>query len=280
VKAEINLAAIASQLELGPDGVWVSRRQAGVSYPSEGNANCLGLEEDSFWFEHRNYCIQALMERYPPPGLVFDIGGGNGYVAEGLMRAGLPVALVEPGWQGIANARRRGLDMLVCSTLEDAGFYPETFPAVGLFDVLEHIQDDQAFLEEIYPLLIPGGRVYLTVPAFQLLWSVDDGYAGHYRRYSAGDIQRRLARAGLKVEFASYIFSILPLPVFLMRALPSRLGWQKGDDWDRYQQEHTRRAGLAGWFLQGWLDCELSALRKGWKMIMGGSCLVVARKAP
>jgi len=213
VRTDIDLSVIASQLELGPDNIWVSHRQAGVSYPPEGNENCLGLEEDSFWFEHRSSCIQALMQLYPPPGVVFDVGGGNGYVAGGLKRAGIPVVLVEPGRQGIQNARRRGLDTLVCSTLEDAGFYDETLPAVGLFDVLEHIKDDKAFLQTIYPLLIPGGRIYLTVPALGLLWSVDDVYAGHHRRYSSAEMQHTLASAGFKVEFASYLFSMLPQPI-------------------------------------------------------------------
>lgn len=277
--ADINLAEIASHLEQDPDGIWVSRRRAGISYPQEGNENCLALEEDSFWFEHRNRCIQVLMRRCPPPGVVFDIGGGNGYVASGLKQAGLPVVVIEPGWQGIRNARRRGLDPLICSTLEDAGFLPGSLPAVGLFDVLEHIRADEAFLQTIHPLLIPGGRVYLSVPAFRSLWSVDDDYAGHFRRYSAGEVQRLLTRIGFQVEFASYIFSMLPLPVLLMRALPSRLGWRKGDDWRRYQQEHTRLSGPAGWLLMRWLAWELSQLQQGRPIFLGGSYLVAARKS-
>ncbi len=219
------------------------------------------------------------MRRYPPPGVVFDVGGGNGYVASGLKQAGIPVVLVEPGRQGIENARRRGLAPLICSTLEDAGFLPGSLPAVGLFDVLEHIREDEAFLQAVYPLLAPGGRVYLSVPAFRLLWSVDDDYAGHYRRYSVSQVQRILSRAGYQVEYAGYIFSMLPMPVLLMRALPSRLGWRKGDDWNRYQQEHTRLSGPAGRLLKHWLDWELGQLRRGRAIPFGGSCLVAARKA-
>jgi hypothetical protein len=275
---EIDLAAIASRLERGPDGVWVARRRSGISYPEKGNENCLGLEEDSFWFEHRSRCIQALMRRFPPSGAVFDVGGGNGYVAGGLRQAGIPAVVVEPGRQGIRNALRRGLEPLVCATLEEAGFLPETLPAVGLFDVLEHVRQDEDFLRMIFPLLVPGGRIYLTAPAFRLLWSVDDDYAGHFRRYSASGLRCALARAGFQVEYSGYIFSMLPLPLLLLRALPSRLGWRKGDDWRRYQQEHTRRRGAAGWLLQRWLDWELGWLRQGHSIPLGGSCLAVARK--
>jgi SAM-dependent methyltransferase len=292
-----NLRDLAANLEQGPDGIWVARsreraeqdppgRQDGagealkseISYPEDGNLNCLALEADSFWFEHRNHCIQALMRNYPPPGMVFDVGGGNGYVAQGLQRAGFTVALVEPGWQGVQNARLRGVETLVCSTLEDAGFQPDAVPAVGLFDVLEHIEDDRAFLSTVRKLLSPGGRIYLTVPAFQALWSADDDYAGHHRRYSLGSLRRVLEQAGLRVDFASYLFFMLPLPIFLLRALPTRLGLRKQEAWETYQQEHQSRSGMVGQVLGRLLDWELTRLRNNKTIPVGGSCLVAARR--
>ncbi len=269
----------AANLEPGPDGIWVARsREKQIAYPEEGNLNCLALEADSFWFEHRNRCIQAVAQNAPPPGMVFDVGGGNGYVALGLQQAGFRVALIEPGWQGVQNARRRGVETLICSSLEDAGFPPGSLPAVGLFDVLEHITEDEAFLRTVQNLLVPGGRIYLTVPAFQALWSADDDYAGHYRRYTLGGLRRLLERAGLRVEFASYIFFLLPLPIFLLRAIPTRLGLRKENAWDRYQEEHHTQSGLVGRVLDEIFAWELSRLRKGRAVPFGGSCLVVARK--
>lgn len=277
--AGVDIGAIASNLEQGPDGIWVARSRQQISYPQEGNDNCLALEADSFWFEHRNQCIQALMQRYPPPGTVFDVGGGNGYVAMGLQRVGIPVALVEPGGQGVQNARRRGVTMLVCASLEDAGFLPGSLPAVGLFDVLEHIQADTHFLSAIHDLLAPGGRIYLTVPAFQSLWSADDLYAGHYRRYHLTGLRRRLTAAGFRVLFNTYIFFMLPLPIFLVRALPSRLGLRKQNVWDQYQQEHRSQPGLTGKLLNRLLVWEMQRIRAGHSIPLGGSCLIAAEKA-
>ena len=277
--ASVDLEAIAAHLERGPDGIWVARSRQQVSYPLEGNDNCLALEADSFWFEHRNRCIQALMRRFPPPGTVFDVGGGNGYVALGLQQAGIPVVLVEPGREGVQNARARGVETLVCATLEDAGFHPGALPAVGLFDVLEHIQADAAFLHSIHNLLAPGGRIYLTTPAYQALWSADDDYAGHYRRYRLTGLGQVLAQAGFKMLFGTYIFSMLPLPIFLIRTLPSRLKMRRQDAWDQYEQEHRSRPGLVGTVLRGLLNGELRWLRAGRAIPMGGSCLVAAEKA-
>lgn len=279
VEPSIDLAAIATNLVQGPDGVWTARSQSSISYPDEGNLNCLSLEADSFWFKHRNRCIQSVVQRFSPPGALFDVGGGNGYVAMGLQRAGIPVILVEPGWRGVQNARLRGVKRLVCSTLEDAGFLHGSLPAVGAFDVLEHIQEDEEFLASVYQRLMPGGYLYLTVPAFQALWSADDDYAGHYRRYTLGGLRARLQRAGYKVIFSSYIFFMLPLPIWLGRTLPSRLGLRKQEEWARYQTEHSNQPGLVGGLMDFLLGRELAVLRRGKSIPVGGSCLVAAQKA-
>jgi 2-polyprenyl-3-methyl-5-hydroxy-6-metoxy-1,4-benzoquinol methylase len=55
--------------------------------------------------------------------------------------------------------------------------------------VLEHIDDEQAFLREIRRCLAPGGRIYLSVPAGRWLWSDDDVQAGHFRRYTCASLR-------------------------------------------------------------------------------------------
>jgi len=101
-----------------------------------------------------------------------------------IKNAGLPTVVIEPGLQGAMNAHRKGLNPVICSSLEDAGFKTHLIPAVGLFDILEHIEDDIGFLTTIKTLLVPNGKLYITVPAYNFLRSVEDNYAGHYRRYT------------------------------------------------------------------------------------------------
>jgi SAM-dependent methyltransferase len=228
-----DLSAIAANLEQRADGVWQSRTHAAIDYPDQGNAFCFQVEDRSFWFRHRNACILHAVGRYPASGPIFDIGGGNGFVARALQRAGLPAVLVEPGPAGVANAQRRGVAPLVLSTIEDAQFQPGSLPAAGLFDVLEHIKADEALLATLRRLLAPGGRLYLTVPAYQWLWSADDDLGGHHRRYTRRDLAARLMRAGFSVNYATYIFSPLPLPILLLRSLPSRAGWRGAGDLQR-----------------------------------------------
>jgi hypothetical protein len=274
-----NLREIAPNLELGPDGSWSSRNIAEVFYPAEGNDQCFSIEDSSFWFRHRNACILAAVKRFPPPGTLFDVGGGNGYVARALQESGREVVLVEPGLAGVRNALKRGIRQVVRATLEDAGVLAETLPAVGLFDVVEHIPDDTGFLAGIKPLIIPGGRIYITVPAYQWLWSGEDVLAGHSRRYTVGSLRRLLENAGYEVEFATYFFAFLPLPIFFLRALPYRLGFRaKEISEEAARSDHQVNHPMVEWILRMLTSRELSRIAEERPLRMGGSCLAVARK--
>ena len=70
------------------------------------------------------------MQAFRPKGAIFDVGGGNGYVAMALQRSGIDAVVVEPG-PGALNAKQRGLRLVIQSTLEDAGFKNESITAFG-----------------------------------------------------------------------------------------------------------------------------------------------------
>lgn len=118
----IDLTTISSNLQQTSDGIWRSRSSSSISYPDWGNEACFQVEDASFWFRHRNACILEAVQQFPPPGPVFDIGGGNGFVAKGMQDAGIDVVLVEPGEAGAVNAQRRGIRSVICATLADAGW--------------------------------------------------------------------------------------------------------------------------------------------------------------
>jgi len=173
---KIDFRSISNNLEL-VDDIWVIKSKSKISYPDDANEMCFHIEENSFWFRHRNNCIIEVVKLFPPKGIFFDIGGGNGFVAKELEENGIEPVLVEPGETGVANARKRGLRNIICAALENAGFKPQTLSTVGLFDVVEHIKDDKAFLQLVFELLEPGGRLYLTVPSFNFLWWAEQGRA-------------------------------------------------------------------------------------------------------
>ena len=262
----------------GEDGVWRPSGQSAVSYPDEGHDSCHSVEDDSFWFSHRNDCIAAVIKQCPPPkGLpVADVGGGNGFVARMIQGLGLRTVLIEPGEAGIRHARARGITELVQASLVDLDIVPGALGAVGLFDVIEHIEHDSDVLGALRPMLAEGGRVYVTVPAYSWLWSSVDTEAGHYRRYTVKQLKALFRRNGFQIEYCSYYFWPLPVPMFLLRVLPERWGLRKAalPRTKRVQSEH--RHGNA--MLKRLLSWETSMLASSRVLFFGASCILVATK--
>jgi SAM-dependent methyltransferase len=271
----LDLASLAPDLECRADGIWFARRQAPVSYPADGNATCRQVEDQSFWFRHRSHCIASMVRRFAHQGTFLDIGGGNGYVAKGLAQAGISCALLEPGIDGALAARARGVDPVICARLEDVGMAPASIAAAGMFDVLEHIEDEAGALRQVHALLRPSGHLFLTVPAYSFLYSADDVAAGHFRRYTLASLTRALVWAGFRMEHATYMFAPLPPLVFMLRTLPSLLGLRQGVDEQRQAAEHAPK-GLAARLIERWLDVEARRIAAGRGIPFGTSCLAVA----
>jgi len=263
--------------QVGP-GHWRGNAEIDVSYPANGHSALARVEADSYWFNHRNDLISAVVQRFPPGGPMFDVGGGNGYVALGLRDVSVASVVVEPGGHGAATALERGLPVI------EAPFHllqipADTLPAAGLFDVLEHIDDDRAALASLYEAIEPGGMLYLSVPARTALWSAEDEYAGHYRRYTLSQLKKKVAAAGFTLEYATYFFGILVVPVFLLRSLPSRLGAEsKMNDAATVERQHRMPTGLLGRAFRRSFDRERATVLQGGTVAAGTSCLLVARK--
>ena len=45
-------------------GIWFSKMNSEISYPEEGNELCYQIEENSFWFKHRNNCIKTVINKF------------------------------------------------------------------------------------------------------------------------------------------------------------------------------------------------------------------------
>jgi SAM-dependent methyltransferase len=95
----------------------------------------------------------------------------------------------------------------------------ESFDVVSILDVIEHIEDDETFLDSILFHLKPGGLIIGNVPAFNLLFSRYDTTAGHQRRYSIKNLKSYLgARESVSLEAWTY-WGMSLLPVLLLRTL-------------------------------------------------------------
>jgi SAM-dependent methyltransferase len=276
----MDVESLSDALSLDPDtGIWRAAVARTVSYPEDHNAACFLIEDDSFWFGHRNRCITAAVRRYPPAGFVLDVGGGNGYVARGLMDAGYETALLEPGADGALNAKReRRLPTVIHATLGEARLRAGSIPNIGLFDVLEHIEDDRSFVGEMFDLMRPGGLLYLTVPSFNWLWSMSDVDAMHFRRYTKRSLDGVLA-GRFDVLYSTYLFQRLVPVSLLMRALPYAVGLARPKPLTGYNAHHAAGSKRMADTLNRLLGSEVSQIAAGHSLRIGSSLLVVARRA-
>jgi SAM-dependent methyltransferase len=257
------------------NGIWVNKNSYKLSYPESGNASCFQVEDDSFWFKHRNNIIAYLVKKYHKSGNFLDVGGGNGFVSNFLCQSEINSVLIEPGLKGCQNAKKRGVPNVINSSLEDLNFESDSIHSIGFFDVMEHIEDDEKFLSECYRILKTNGCIYFTVPACSSLWSYDDIFAGHFRRYNLKLINRKLESLGFSIVYQSYLFSYLYLPVLFIRRIPYLFVKKKILN---TEQEHGSGGGMLNSFFKFLSKLEFSILKRGIFIPFGTSIIVVAKK--
>ena len=267
---------ITSGLKCIEPGYYYSKKSPKISFSDSIHIDFIDIEDQSFWYTHRINCLVEIFKNFHPKEPLFDIGGGTGTVCLALQNVGIDCVLVEPTNTGSNIAYKRGIKPVINTTLENANFVDSSIPSIGLFDVLEHIKNDSSFLTLLRKYLVSGGRIYITVPAYNNLWSVEDEKSGHYRRYDPLTFQNKLKSLGFKIEYATCLFSILPIPILFFRSLPSRLGLRKINS-NRTINEF-RPPNNSSIYLQWFLDRELRILKRKKKIYFGSSLLIIARK--
>lgn len=274
-----DLGTLAENLIMAEEGFWVSPGHQDLKFVDAETTDWVRIEEASYWYAHRNRCFAAVIRQYPPREVLFEIGAGNGSVALALQNAGYPVVALEPTVRLARNAKKRGLRDVVCSDLENARFKQGALANVGMFDVLEHIPADAEYLRRLRAMMPAGGRLYCAVPALRFLWSLEDEAAGHVRRYSLGELRRKISNAGFLVEHSTYYFAPLIVPILLLRALPTLLGVRRPRSPESSVSEHSLKPGIISWLVSRILDLEARWLESARRVPLGTSCLVVARAA-
>jgi len=172
------------------------------------------LERWHFWFVGRRFLVDRLLGAHlaHPARTVLDLGCGTGLMVEALTEKGHRVVGMDMRPEGL-YATRRALPQaeLVQADAMHLPLRDDSFDAVILLDVLEHI-DDIALLANLYEVLKPKGILLVTVPAMPWLWSYRDRAAGHLRRYTHTHLRRALVGARFRVrEVRYYHFSLMPV---------------------------------------------------------------------
>lgn len=233
------------------------------------------LEAGHFWFRVRNALIIWALGKYGARVSSFmEIGCGTGFVLQGISRGFPKIRLVGseiyPEGIAFAAARIMGGEFMQMDARQ-IPFIAE-FDAIGAFDVIEHIEEDETVLEQMHQALKPDGLMMLTVPQHRWLWSPVDANACHVRRYPVQELHDKVARAGFTiVRSTSFITSLLPF------MLISRL-LQRGKKEFLDVQAELRINPILNRIFKGFLNLELWFIRRGVSFPVGGSRLIVAAK--
>lgn len=174
------------------------------------------IEGEYFWFAiRRKWLLDVIKMHSAPPSKVLEIGCGTGNVSSFLARNGYRVTGCEVYKEAIDKAWP-GYDK-VQGDAATLPFRDNTFDVVGMFDVLEHFNDELPLLKEARRVLKKDGILVVTVPARRELWSYTDDAALHKRRYATGDLISIFKEASFRPLSADYIFMLLYLPMKLLR---------------------------------------------------------------
>ena len=154
--------------------------------------------------EARNYnrwlTDQVIAAKPPGATKIVDLGAGRGTFAEMLRARGLEIICVEPDRENQIILHERGFSVHPMIDQEE----PESIGYVYTLNVLEHVPADEELVRAVFSRLCSGGRLFIFVPAFPILWSRLDDYVEHQLRYRRAPMVAMIRRVGFILERARY----------------------------------------------------------------------------
>lgn len=149
---------------------------------------------------------------------ILDVGCGDALFFDELAAFGT-VRGVEPDVHVLSEGPwRAAIHAGTLETLSAAG----PFDWILMLDVLEHIETPGATLTRARELALDGASLFLTVPAFESLWTRHDDLNHHFTRYDRSSLAAVLAGSGWELAESEYFFHWLA-PLKLLLRLKEKL---------------------------------------------------------
>jgi len=183
------------------------------------------LEKEHWFFRVRKKILVSFIKKYVKSGSkVFDFGCGSGYLAGELQKMGYEVHGLDFEKEAINYGINSGIKNLSIISGDKTGYPDESFDLVMSLDALEHIRNERPVVAELLRILKSGGKMILTVPAYQWLWGVQDEVSHHFRRYTMNSLVSVLGEFPvLKIIRKTYYNTLLFPAIAVVRLLSKRL---------------------------------------------------------
>jgi SAM-dependent methyltransferase len=214
----------------------------------------LGADVERHWYySSKAKAMENLLGRVAP-ARILDVGAGSGFFSRHLLahtsakEAWCVDISYKADFDGSENDKPVYYRRSVNSSDADL---------VLLMDVLEHVDDDVALLQEYAAKVPPGTRFLISVPAFMFLWSGHDEFLEHRRRYTLPQLEKSVRDAGLTVRRGIYRFALV-FPIAAIIRLAQNAGRGAGDA----RSQLTRHRPSVNASLKALCDVELSVMRR------------------
>ncbi len=183
-------------------------------------------EATHWWFVGRRAVLTSVIERLAlePQARILEIGCGTGGNLPMLAAFGQVHALEMDDTARTIAADKTGhrFDIRAGVCPNDIPFRDQKFDLICLFDVLEHIEQDNETLAAARDMLAENGRIVVTVPAYRWMWGPHDEFLHHKRRYTARELRAKLDRAQLRSDKLTY-FNMFLFPIAALVRIKDRL---------------------------------------------------------
>jgi SAM-dependent methyltransferase len=178
------------------------------------------IEQDHWWFVGRRALFADIIKALDvsPEASILDVGTGTGANLRLLRELGFSrVTGVDQSPEAIRFCADKGLGNVRPGDICNLPLPDQSFDLILATDVIEHVDDDLSALRELHRLLRPRKSLLLTVPAFPILWGLQDEVSHHKRRYRLNQLLQRLHSVGLSPRQQFYFNYLLFLPILLAR---------------------------------------------------------------
>lgn len=219
------------------------------------------------WELSRVECVIEEVKKYHKGTKVLDIGCGDSYLDYQLINSIKDIDKIY------------GIDIYAKEEIKDGKYIVvndykklnnKKFDMILMFDVLEHVEDDNDFLSNtVLPLLKKNGRIILTVPAYQCLFSKHDKKLKHFRRYNIKMMYDLCKKNNLNIINYHYFYVSL-LPFRLITKILNKDN--KVNEW-KYDEKHILTK-----FVRGVLNLDYIICKKMNKLSCGLSLFTVLEK--
>ncbi|MES2444785.1 MAG: class I SAM-dependent methyltransferase [Pseudomonadota bacterium] len=186
-----------------------------------------------WWYRARREILSDYLKRWgglPKGARILEIGCGTGHNLPMLAEFGDVDAIeIDDTARGFAS-ERLGKPVGSSPLPELSGVDCGAYDLIAVLDVVEHVEDDVAALKAMAKCLKPGGKILITVPAHQWMWSAHDVVNHHKRRYSKGTLTAALKAAGLEGHKLGWFNSLLFPAAVAARMVGKLTGKDDSDD--------------------------------------------------